>query len=98
MQKKLQILPKERELLLVRWQSSGKNVREFCSDEKISYHTFHYWRKRLKKENPSGFIKLKPVKPASEQVSSYCEVTLKNGNRVLFHQSPGSKILRDILR
>jgi hypothetical protein len=98
MQKRLQLKAKERSLLLDRWQESGKSIRQFCEDEKISYHAFHYWRKRLKREKTSGFIKLQPVDSALPAAVSYCKVTLANGNCVLFHQSPGAKILRNLLR
>lgn len=97
MQRNLQAKAEERNALLDRWKESGKSVRQFCQDENININTFHYWRSRLKKEKPAAFIKLQP----SENIfraAVYCEVMLSNGNRVLFHQSPGAKILRGLLR
>jgi hypothetical protein len=97
MQKQLQVKSEERKALMDRWKESGKSARQFCQDENININTFHYWRHRLKKEKPPGFIKLQP----SENIfrgAGYCEVMFSNGNRVLFHQSPGAKILRGLLR
>ena len=97
MQKQLQVKPEDRKQILDRWKESGKSVRQFCQDENININTFHYWRGQLKKEKSSGFIKLQSAGPAF-QTAYYCEVTLRNGNRVLFHQSPGGKVLRGLLR
>jgi|ERR1035438_2380035 transposase-like protein len=97
MQKQLHVKSEERKQILERWKESGKSVRQFCQDESININTFHYWRGRLKKEKSSGFIKLQPEVSAF-QPAYYCEVTLRNGNRVLFHQSPGAKVLRGLLR
>lgn len=36
---------------------SNKNAATWCKEQGISYNTFQYWRKRIKKINPEGPIK-----------------------------------------
>lgn len=33
---------------LAQWQSSGKSGATWCRDERINYHVFLYWKKKLK--------------------------------------------------
>jgi Transposase len=50
--------------LQTRWQESGLNVKEFCTNEGIAPATFYYWKKKIKENTRSkGFIPL-VVKPA----------------------------------
>jgi hypothetical protein len=50
--------PKYRELIRLQ-EDSGLTVREFCSNEGISYSTFYYWRKKLRNQKNNGdFIPL----------------------------------------
>ena len=83
--------------LIERWQQSGKNIRQFCNDENIGYHAFHYWKKKLQKQSDSGFIKLKPSasKPGS---SGSFELVFTNGNRVVFHWLPSADFVKQLLK
>jgi hypothetical protein len=38
------------------WESSGLSRKAFCDERKLNYHTFCYWRKRIKDdEGNEGF-------------------------------------------
>jgi len=102
MENKSEVL-QEKALLIDQWQQSGKSIIQFCKDENISYHTFHYWRKKLSSRDAFGtkkpgakFIKLKNV--AKRVVDpGYCEVVLTNGNRVVLHGQLQSDFIKSLL-
>ena len=83
--------------LIERWQQSGKNIRQFCNDENIGYHAFHYWKKKIQKKSENGFIKLKHAAPVVA-ASIWCELVFASGNRVLFHQLPHVNFVKQLLR
>ena len=94
----------EKKILNERWEQSGKSIIQFCRDENLSYHTFHYWRKKLASKNTvttkktgSKFIKLKSV---SKEISGagYCELILSNGHRLLFHQQPEVDFVKQLMK
>ena len=38
------------------WADSGLSVREFCSREGLTEHTFYSWRRELARENPASEV------------------------------------------
>jgi hypothetical protein len=43
------------------WRNSGLSQHAFCRDRELSYHKFHYWRKKL---TPTPVGKKQPRSPA----------------------------------
>ena len=76
------------------WQRSGKTQREFCLQNGIAYHSFHYWYKCFRDQAPcASFVPLQ-IDPA---VSGLVEMILADGKRVLFHQPVSSEYLKALL-
>jgi transposase-like protein len=43
------------------WAASGLSVREFCGREGLAEHSFYFWRRRLRLENPVADAGEEPV-------------------------------------
>ena len=83
--------------MIHRWGRSGKRVAQFCREENIGYHFFHYWRRKfLNRESSSSgrFIKMKPKTDFSS--GKYSEVILANGNRIVFFQPTDVSVLKHL--
>lgn len=80
-----------------RWKQSGKSISQFCKDENLPYHKFHYWRRKyIKTNNPIGFIKIK--KNLREPlVGNYCELYFASGTRLVFNQKPEAGYIKELL-
>ena|SRR5579863_7890167 len=80
-----------------RWQQSGLSQKAYCREVNLAYHVFHYWYKRYRiTENKpaSSFIKLRVSTPS---VSSFIEIILPDGKRLLFHQPVGIDYLKALI-
>ena len=76
----------EKIAMIKRWQDGGLSQKDFCREEQIPYHIFHYWYKRVRAgENPvrKKFVKI----PANHLALSECraEVHFANGTRIVLH-------------
>jgi hypothetical protein len=47
--------------MITDWQASGLKQKEYCRDNKIAYHVFHYWYGvyRSSETNTGSFLPLK---------------------------------------
>ena len=80
--------------LIHRWEISGLNQKEFCSQEGINYYKFKYWKSRQSKEQGSvepkqptsqpGFIPI--TVPENRSTMSGLEITFPNGVKLNFSQ------------
>jgi len=80
------------------WQQSDVSQKEWCRQEDIPYHIFHYWYRKFKDQqepidNSGSFIQLAM---ASTQVAS-CEVIFVDDTRILFHESLPAQYLKSLL-
>jgi hypothetical protein len=84
--------------LIERWQSSGKSAGEFCKQENLSYHKFHYWRTKYHHQNNIGsdFIKIKATSRVPHE-GIYCELHFTSGIRLLFNQKPEAAYIKQLL-
>jgi hypothetical protein len=77
------------------WKQSGISQKQYCQDHAITYHSFHYWFKRFKRNNdqkPAAFTELQV------QTGQPCmELLFANGKRVLFHQLVSSDYLKALI-
>lgn len=80
-----------------RWKQSGKTINQFCKEENLSYHKFHYRHLKYQQQNsPSKFIKIKPI--ARDVIgNSYCELYFANGCRLVFNQKPEADFIKQLL-
>lgn len=65
-----------------KWQQSGLSQREFCQHSGIKFSTFCYWRNKINKEKPQGFLPLFP--PVSSET---LKLIYPNGVRVKVNAS-----------
>ncbi len=83
---------------IAQWQGSGQTQKAYCIDHRIPYHVFHYWFKvyrdqhSVNQQPASPFVKLKVA--AS---STYAELILPDGKRLLFHQPVASEYLKALI-
>ena len=69
--------------LIEDWSDSGLSQQAFCRDRGLSYHKFHYWRKKLSRTPPTKTLPrtsaLVPVSYQPKSPVSDLSVHLPNG-------------------
>ncbi|HDY8011848.1 TPA: helix-turn-helix domain-containing protein [Vibrio vulnificus] len=66
--------------ILEQQQQSKLSIKQFCSEQNLSYQTFHYWSKKLTQPEPE--TKVQPIVVSELTASTSCVVlTLSNGIR-----------------
>jgi hypothetical protein len=80
------------------WQQSDLSQKEWCRQQDISYHIFHYWYRVYREEhsqtdNGDSFVKLS-VKP---EANSSCEVVFTDGTKILFREPVTVDYLKSLL-
>lgn len=97
---KINSLPQDKQAMLDKWKASGKNIKQYCIDENIGYHTMSYWHRKEKylatgKDKKFIKVKIKEV-PIADQ--SKTELIFNNGNRILFHYEVNMMELKHLVR
>jgi len=70
------------------WQQSGLSQKQYCLQNNIAYHIFHYWYKRYRDKQAgrgsgsAGFI---PLTVNGASATGYVELQLPDGKKILFH-------------
>lgn len=82
------------QVVINEWRTSGLTKKAFCSQRKITYHTFHYWFKQLDKTRSSGFTELSVQ---SYEGSRGCEIIFPSGARLILQGEPSASWLREVL-
>lgn len=80
------------------WQASDLSQREWCRQQDIAYHIFHYWYRKYKEaqDEPGGgssFVRL-TVKP---EAGAGCEVIFSDGTKVVFREPVPVQYLKSLL-
>ncbi len=80
------------------WQQSDLSQKEWCRQQDIAYHIFHYWYKVYRKEHPqtgndNSFVHLS-VKP---EANASCEVVFTDGTKILFREPVTVHYLKSLL-
>lgn len=75
------------------WQQSGLSKKAFCQQRNITYHTFHYWCKRLDTAASPGFVE---IKTAANGLRG-CEIIFPSGVRMNFQGEPSLAWLRELV-
>ena len=85
--------------VIAAWQQSGISQKQYCEEQGIRYHVFHYWFRKYREQNQpspcSGFIPLEVL----EQASSFTgiELIIPNGYRILFNQPVSAAFLKQLI-
>ena len=71
--------------MITAWQQSGQNQQQYCLENNISYHKFHYWYRvyRYKQTADNGSFVTLNVTPAAQ---GNVELHFADGKRIIFHQ------------
>ena|SRR5450432_4098357 len=86
--------------LIEQWQQSDLTQKEYCEQQSIKYHVFHYWYKRYReqqagnKNNNSSFVKLQIAKPIA---AGAVEIHFPAGIRLFFHEPVSSNYLKALI-
>lgn len=78
------------------WQQSGQSQKQFCLQNNIGYHIFHYWYKIYRDQqsaNSGSFVALNVASPLQANV----ELHLTDGKRIVFHQPVSVDFLRTLI-
>jgi len=82
----------------VSWQQSGQSQKQFCLQNKIGYHVFHYWYKVYRDRQPatSGAFVSIDIAP-QHQHQAHVELHLIDGKRLVFHQPVSAEFLKALI-
>ena len=82
------------------WQQSKLTQKEYCGQQSIKYHVFHYWYKCYRQQQPgavgksSSFVKLQIAKQVT---GSAIEILFPGGIRLFFHEPVSSNYLKALI-
>ncbi len=86
--------------LIAQWQQSNLTQKEYCEQQSIRYHVFHYWYKRYRQQqagndnNNSSFVKLQIAKPVT---GSAVEIHFPGGIQLFFREPVSSNYLKALI-
>jgi hypothetical protein len=86
--------------LIEQWHQSNLSQKEYCEQQSIKYHVFHYWYKRYRQQHPdvensnSSFVKLQISKPVTAGV---VEIHFPGGIQLFFHEPVSSNYLKALI-
>jgi hypothetical protein len=80
------------------WQTSDFSQKEWCRQQEIPYHIFHYWYRRYREQDlvpagDNGFVRL-TVKPSAD---ASCEVVFADGTKIIFREPVPVQYLKSLL-
>jgi hypothetical protein len=84
-----------------RWKQSGLSQKDWCERNHVSYATFHYWYRRYRnlesfmEEKSEGFVRLMVGSDGS--TDGWCELSVPDGRRLVFHQAVGADFLKQLM-
>jgi len=82
--------------MITSWQQSGQSQQQYCRQNNIAYHVFHYWYKVYRKEHATAkasFVALN----ISQPLQAHVEVQLADGKRIVFHQPVSAAYLKALI-
>ena len=86
--------------MILQWQQSSLTQKEYCEQQSIRYHVFHYWYKRYRQQqavsdnNNSSFVKLQIAKPVA---TGAIEIHFPGGIQLFFHEPVSSNYLKALI-
>lgn len=82
--------------MITSWQQSGQSQKQFCLQNNIAYHVFHYWYKVYRNQQAAGKGSFVAVNIAAEHQSNI-ELHLTDGRRIIFHQPVSADFLKALI-
>ncbi len=79
------------------WQSSECSQKEWCRQQEISYHIFHYWYRKYRQQHPESENATAFVRLAIKSEASSCEVVFADGTKILFREPVPALYLKSLL-
>lgn len=82
--------------MIAKWRQSGQSQKQFCLQNNIAYHIFHYWYKIYRAKQSAGtgsFVTLK----IAPQPQATVEIYLTDGRRIIFHQPVSIDYLKALI-
>lgn len=79
--------------MITSWQQSGQSQKQYCLQNNIAYHIFHYWYKVYRDQHAAvsaSFVALNIAPPLQANV----EIQLTDGRRIIFHQPVSADYLK----
>jgi len=80
------------------WQATELSQKEWCRQQGITYHIFHYWYRKYRDEHPestdsNSFVRL----AIKSQADASCEVILPDGTKIIFREAVPVHYLKSLL-
>lgn len=91
-----EIIREQQFAMINSWQQSGQSQKQYCLQNNIAYHVFHYWYKVYRSEQDvteGSFVAVK----VSPQVQANVELHLTGGRRIVFHQPVSADFLKALI-
>ena len=82
--------------MIATWQQSSQNQKQFCLQNNIAYHIFHYWYKVYRNEQTAAggsFVAVKIAPP----LQANAELHLTDGRRIVFHEPVSADFLKALI-
>lgn len=88
---------KQMQEMVLQWETSGKSVTQFITENKINKSTFYYWvakhRKKKNTKSQDSFVQLYPESSTTEMVVRY-----PNGVEVFLPVNTSAQTLIQLIR
>jgi len=80
------------------WLSSELSQKQWCDQQGIAYHIFHYWYRKYRDEHPkstgdNNFVRLN----VKSETSASCEVIFADGTKIIFREAVPAQYLKSLL-
>jgi hypothetical protein len=82
--------------MIAAWQQSGQSQKQYCLQNNVAYHKFHYWYKVYRDQQSAGsgsFVALNITSPTQGNL----ELHLVDGRRIIFHQPVSVEFLKALI-
>ena len=82
--------------MITSWQQSGQSQKQFCLQNNMAYHVFHYWYKVYRNQQAAinGTFVAVNIAP---QLQATAELHLTDGRRIIFHQPVSPDFLKALI-
>ena len=84
--------------MIADWQQSGLSQKQYCLQNNIAYHLFHYWYKQYRtKEAAASAGGFTPLTVGASSFTGCVELQLPDGKKILFHQPVPADYLKALI-
>jgi hypothetical protein len=80
------------------WQSSDLSQKQWCEQQGIIYHVFHYWYRKYRDEHPESIMDTSFVRlNVNSELGASCEVIFTDGTKIIFREAVPVQYLKSLL-